>query len=41
MDFEKHPVIVDVFLEVIIVDEILRDVGELDFDVLGIVELHR
>ena len=37
MDFEIHPAIVDIFVEVIPVDEILRDVGELDFDVFGIV----
>ena len=37
-DFEIHPATVDVFVEVILIDEILRNVGELDFYVLGIVE---
>ena len=37
-DFEIHPAIVDVFVEFILVNEILRDVGELDFDVFGIVK---
>ena len=40
-DFEIHPALVYVFVEIIIVDEILRDVGELDFYVFGTVEWHR
>ena len=37
-DFEIYSAIVDVFLEVVLVNEILRDVGDLDFYVFGIVE---
>ena len=37
-DFEIYPAFVEIVLEVVLVDEILWDVGELDFDILGIVE---
>ena len=37
-DSEINPSIMGVFVEVILVNEILRDVGELDFDVFGIVK---
>ena len=37
-DFEVDPSIVDEVVEVVLVDEVLRDVGKLDFGVLGIVE---
>ncbi len=38
MYFEVDPVIVCVLHEIVFVDEFLRNVGELDFDVLGPVE---
>ena len=37
-DFEIYPAFVDIVVEVVFVDEILWDVGELDFDILSIVE---
>ena len=37
-DFYIHPSLVYVFVEVILVNEILRNVSELDFYILGIVE---
>ena len=37
-DFEIYPAFVDIVVEVLIVNELLWDVGELDFDILGIVE---
>ena len=37
-DFEIHPALMDIVVEVLLVDELLRDVGELDFDVFRIVE---
>ena len=37
-DFEIHTATMDVFVEVILIDEILRYIGELDFNVFGIVE---
>ena len=37
-DSEINPSIMGVFVEVILVNEILRDVGELDFGVFGIVK---
>ena len=40
-DFEIHPALVYVFLEVILANEILRDIGELDFYVFGIVKWRR
>ena len=40
-DFEIHPSLVDIGVEVILVNELSRDVGELDFDVFGIVEWSR
>ena len=36
-DFEIYPAFVDIVVEVVLVDEILWDFGELDFDILGIV----
>ena len=38
MNFEILPAMLDVFVEVIIVNETLRDVGLLDFYVFGIVD---
>ena len=38
--FEIYPAIVDVFLEFILVDEMLRDVCEIYFYAFGIVEWH-
>ena len=38
--FEIHPSIMDELVDIVLVDEILRDVGELDLDVLGIVKRH-
>ena len=35
-DFEIYPAFVDIVVEVVLVDEILWDVGELDFEILGI-----
>ena len=40
-DFEIHPAIVDIFVEIILVDEILRDVGELGFDIFGMFKWRR
>ena len=40
-DFEIHPALVYVFVKVILVDEILRDVSELDFYVFRIVKWRR
>ena len=38
MDFEIDPSVVDVVVEVVLVDEVLRNIGEPDLRVLGIVE---
>ena len=38
MDFEVYPSVVADVLEVVLVDEVLRDIGELDFDISGVVE---
>ena len=38
MDLEVDPSVVDEVLEIILVDEVLGDVGELDLTVLGIIE---
>ena len=35
-DFEIYPAFVDIVVEVLIVNELLWDVGELDFEILGI-----
>ena len=32
--FEVDPVVVDMLPEIVVVDELLRNIGELDFDVL-------
>ena len=37
-DFEIHPALVDIVVEVVLVNELLGDVGELYFEVFGIVE---
>ena len=37
-DFEIHPAFVETVLEVVLVNELLGDVGELDFEMFGIVE---
>ena len=37
-DFEIYPAFVDIVVEVVLVNELLWYVGELDFDILGIVE---
>ena len=39
VDFEIYPAFVDIFVEVVLVDELLWVVGELDFDILRLVEL--
>ena len=36
--FEIYPAFVDIVAEVVLVNEFLWDVGELDFDILRIVE---
>ena len=36
MDFEIYPSFVDIVVEVVIVDVILWDAGDFDFDILGI-----
>ena len=33
-DFEIYPAFVDIVVEVVLVNELLWDVGELDFDIL-------
>ena len=38
MDFEIHPSLVDIVVEVVLVDELLRDVSDIDYDVFGIVK---
>ena len=35
-DFEIYPAVVDIVVEVVFFNELLWDVGELDFDILGI-----
>ena len=37
-DFEIYPASVDIVVEVVLINELLGDVSELDFDVFGIVE---
>ena len=37
-DFEVDPVVVNVLHEVVFINEVLRDVGELDFDVFGTIQ---
>ena len=37
-NFEVDPVIVNMLHEVVFIDEVLRDVGELDFDVFRVVQ---
>ena len=37
-DFEIYPAFVDIAVEVVLVNELLWDVGDLDFDILGIVK---
>ena len=37
-EFEIYPAYVDIVVEVLLVDELLWDIGELDFDILGIFE---
>ena len=39
--FEIHPSIVDGLVDVVLVDEILRSVGEFDLDILGIFKRRR
>ena len=36
-DFEIYPAFLDIVVEVVLVNELLWDVGELDFDILEIV----
>ena len=38
VDFEIHPSLVDIVVEVVLVDELLRDVSDIDYDVFGIVK---
>ena len=37
-DFEIYPALVDIVVEVVLLNELLGDVGDLDFDIFGIVE---
>ena len=37
-DLEIYPAFVDIVVEVVLVNELLGDVGELDFDILWIVK---
>ena len=37
-DFEMYPAFVDIVMEVVLVDELLWDVSEINFDILGIGE---
>ena len=38
MDFEAYPPVVDKVVEVVLGDVVLRDVGEHNFDIFGVVE---
>ena len=37
-DFEIYPAFVDIVVEVVLINELLWDVGDLDFEILGIVK---
>ena len=37
-DFKIYPSFVDIVVDVVLVHELLWDVGEIDFDILGIVK---